>query len=164
MDLLQRLIFYLNRGLVILAGIFLLAMILLTSANILLRQVWAPIPGTFELMGFFGAVVTAFTLAHTQINKGHISVDILINRFSKRTRRRLRTFNHAICMVFFGLLAWQVAEKAAILRQTGEVTETLGIIYYPFTFGVAVGCGFLSLLFLTDLVRSVAERKEEGTA
>jgi len=37
------------------------------------------------------------------------------------------------------------------LRTSGEVTETLRIIYYPFTYGVALGCFLLSLVLLVEL-------------
>ncbi|MGA9178233.1 MAG: TRAP transporter small permease, partial [Desulfobacterales bacterium] len=49
--------------------------------------------------------------------------------------------------------AWQIAVKATTLMNTGEITETLRIIYYPFTYGVAFGCAALSLVLFTDLVR-----------
>jgi hypothetical protein len=38
--------------------------------------------------------------------------------------------------------------------ETGEVTETLQIIYYPFTYAVAFGCLVLSLTLLTDFIRA----------
>ena len=77
MEFLDKLGLYLNRLLMIIAGIFLLGMIALTCANILLRLFWFPVRGTFELMGFFGAIVTAFALGYTQVNKGHIARAVL---------------------------------------------------------------------------------------
>ena len=74
----------LNRLLILVGGLFLVAMVILTCGNILLRIVWAPIPGTFELMGFFGALVAALALGYTQIKRGHIAVDVLIMTFSKK--------------------------------------------------------------------------------
>ena len=75
---------YTNRLLVFCGGLFLVGMIVLTCANITSRAVWEPILGTFELMGYFGAVVTASALAYTQLNRGHIAVNVLIHRFSKK--------------------------------------------------------------------------------
>jgi len=43
---------------------------------------------------------------------------------------------------------------------TGEITETLRIIYYPFTYGVALGCAVLSLVLFTDLIKSFITKKE----
>ena len=76
------------------AGFFLSAMIVLTCANIFFRLIWGPIRGTYELMGYFGAIVTAFALGYTQIKKGHISVDILVLRFSAKTQRALQSLSY----------------------------------------------------------------------
>ena len=150
----------LNQVLIWIGGFFLGIMIFLTCANIFLRLVWTPIIGTFELMGYFGAIITAFALAYAQIKRTHIAVDILVLRFSKKTQRILNSINYFICMVFFAIVSWQVAKYATTLYRTGEVTETLRVIYYPFTYGVALGCALLSLVFLTDLLKSFLEEKE----
>lgn len=136
-------------------GVFLVGMIILTCANIFLRLVWIPVRGTFELMGFFGAIVAAFALAHTQTLRGHIAVDVLLNTFSKGGKRVCRFINSLACLAFILLCAWQLALKAGVLKQTGEVTETLNMIYYPFVYGVAFGCLVLALVFLSDLVDSL---------
>ncbi|MBW2058003.1 MAG: TRAP transporter small permease [Deltaproteobacteria bacterium] len=158
MDALERARRFLNLMLMWVAGFFLAAMILLTCANIFFRLVWMPVRGTFELMGYFGALVTAFALGYTQVKRGHIAVDILVLRFSKKTQKILNSVNYSICMVFFALVAWKIAQYGATLWETGEVTETLQIIYYPFTYGVAFGFLVLSLVFLTDLLKAVSGR------
>jgi len=160
MDVLDRINRFLIRLLTIIGGTFLVAMVLLTCANIFTRNVWVPIKGTFELMGYFGAVVTAFALGYTQSHKGHIAVDVLINTFSTRTRQLLQIINNGVCTIFFGIAAWQIAVKATTLMKTGEVTETLRIIYYPFTYAVAFGCLVLALVMLTELLRSLLPPKE----
>ena len=140
-----------NHAFIFVAGTFMVAMILITCTNIFSRLVWVPVKGTFELMGFFGAVVTAFALGYTQAKKAHISVDILVSRFPKRVQKFLSGINCVICMIFFALGGWQIVKLANTLRTSGEVTETLRIIYYPFTYGVALGCFLLSLVLLVEL-------------
>ena len=162
MEFLDKISRLLNQVLIGVAGSFLIAMILLACANIFLRLVWVPIRGTFELMGYFGAIVTAFALGYTQIRRGHIAVDILVRLFSRRTRRILNGLNCFICMIFFALVSKQIAEYATTLRETGEVTETLHIIYHPFTYGVALGCAILSLVFLTDFLKAVFKKQEDS--
>jgi TRAP-type C4-dicarboxylate transport system permease small subunit len=149
----------LNRLLTWLSGACLVFMVLLTCANIFFRIVWGPIKGTYELMGLFGAVVTAFALGHTQITRGHVAVDVLVNRFSQKSKRFIGMFNSVVCCAFFLLAGWQMGVKAETLRKTGELTETLRIIYYPFTYAAAFGCIVLSLVLLTDLIQLFATEK-----
>lgn len=160
MAVLDKISHFLNQALLWIAGLFLLAMIAITGANIVIRLFWLPIRGTFELMGYFGAVVTAFALGYTQIKRGHIAVDIVVLRFSEKIQKILHGVNHLICMVFFCIVTWQVFKYATTLRETGEVTETLQIIYYPFTYAVALGCLILAFTFLVELLRSIFGNRE----
>jgi TRAP-type C4-dicarboxylate transport system permease small subunit len=158
MNLLEKSNRRVNQAGIVIAGVFLAAMIAITCGNILTRLVWVPIRGTFELMGFFGALVTAFALGYTQLNKAHISVDILVNRFPEKVQRVLNGFNSIVCSIFFTLAGWQIARWAHTLKVTGEVTETLRIVYYPFTYGVAVGCLLLALVLLVEFIQQFAGR------
>ncbi|MFP4308922.1 MAG: TRAP transporter small permease [Desulfococcaceae bacterium] len=162
MESLSRAVRGINRALVLLGGVALVAMMLLTSANIFLRTVWLPIRGTFELMGFLGAVAVSFSLGYTQLGRGHIAVDVLFHRFPGGVVRFLTGLNSVICGGFFSLLAWQVGKKGLILMRTGEVSETLRIPFYPVAFGVAAGCGFLTLVFVADLVRVLVGQQADS--
>ena len=155
MKILDKISEILNKLLTFLGGVFLVVMVVLTCANILTRLIWVPIIGTFELMGFFGAMVTAFALGYTQVKRGHIAVDVLVNTFPQKVKKILTQINNAICCCFFVVAAWQIAVKANTLMETGEVTETLQMIYYPFTYAVAFGCLVLSVTLLTDFIREL---------
>jgi len=102
MSILEKINRLMNHGFIFVAGTFMVAMILITCANIFSRILWVPIKGTFELMGFFGAVVTAFALGYTQAKKAHISVDILVNRFPNRVQQFINGINYVICLIFTG--------------------------------------------------------------
>ena len=155
MVVLEKISNVLNQALLWIAGLFLLAMITISGANIVLRLFGLPIRGTFELMGYFGAVVTAMALGYTQTKRGHIAVDILVLRFSEKTQRILLAVNHLVCMAFFIIVALQVYKYATTLWETGEVTETLQIVYYPFTYAVALGCLILAFTFFVDFLKSL---------
>jgi TRAP-type C4-dicarboxylate transport system permease small subunit len=153
MIILEKISRFLNLLFAYIAGAILVTMILLTCGNILARIVWVPIKGTFELMGFFGALATALVLGYTQMKKAHISVDILVNRFSRRTQTILNGINTLVCMLFFAVAGWQLTRWASTVWRTGEVTETLRIIYHPFVYAVALGCFLLALSLLVEFLK-----------
>lgn len=140
---------------VVCGGVALVAMIGLACANIFVRTFADPIRGTFELMGYGGAVVTALALGFTQQQRGHIAVNVLINRFPPKVQKALNSFNDAACALFFGVLTWQLIQKASGFIKTGEVSETLRVVFYPFTYAVAIGCGLLALVFVLSLIRDL---------
>ncbi len=160
MNFLMRVNKILNKLLTLTGGAFLVAMILLTCANIFIRQFYIPIRGTFELMGYAGAVVSAFALGYTQFTNGHISVDVLVNTYPKPLKRIISVINHGVCCIFFSFAAWHVVQKALTLKNAGELSETLRIIYYPFTLAVALGCFVLALALFTDFLKALLPKKE----
>ncbi len=144
----------------ILGGIAVLALMILATGNVTLRVFHAPFRGTYEIVGFLGAIVIAFALGYTQQRKDHIVVDILTERFSKQTNRFLDTINYLVTMVFFAIIAWQIVVWGNKLVAANEVSETLKIIYYPFVFSVALGFAVFSLTLLTDFLQTLLGRKE----
>ncbi len=161
-DFAAKAVKWLNRASVFMASLFLAAMVVLTCANITLRLFGRPVRGTYELMALFGAAVTALALGITQSRNENIAVDILINTFPAAVRKLLRFVNNLICCVFFSMAAWKIADWAGTVKTSGEVTETLRIQFYPFTYLVAAGCGLLALVFLTELFMTFKSDKGDA--
>jgi len=152
MRILRKVCRGLNNFMLCLAGLALVAMVALICSNIILRAVWVPIKGTFELVGFIGALVTAFALGFTQMERGHISVDILVSFFPEGLKRVLTVVNSIVCVFVFSVAGYQTMKWGTVLKNSGEVTETLRIIFYPFVYCVAIGCFALSLVLVVDML------------
>jgi TRAP-type C4-dicarboxylate transport system permease small subunit len=127
---------------------------LLATGNVVLRIFHAPFRGTYEIVSFLGAIGVAFALASTQRRKGHIVVDILSARYPRPVKRLVDALSAAIGSVFFGIVAWQVWVWGGRIMASGEVSETLKVVYHPFVFGVAAGFGLLTLTCLLDIPRA----------
>jgi TRAP-type C4-dicarboxylate transport system permease small subunit len=160
MTVLEKICRILNRVFIWVAGLCLAAMILMTCTNIFLRIVWTPLKGTYELMGYFGALVTAFALGYTQMKKGHIAVDVLVTLFNPKAQLFLQAISRLICTIFFSIAGWQILKYATTLWKSGEVTETLRIAYYPFAYGVAGGCLLLALVMLVEFLQLLVRGQE----
>lgn len=141
-----------NQLLIALAGVLLVMMMVLACSNMITRAVWIPIKGSYELMGFFGATAIAFSLGYTQLLKDHLSLTILSDHFSKTATRVIDIVTSLVCCTFFVLVSWKTGAWAVRLIQSGELSETLRIAYYPFVFAVAFGMGALALALLTDFL------------
>ena len=68
------------------AGTAIVAMMLLTCADVVLRYFRRPIPGTYELVCFLGAAAVAFAMAYTSVEKGHVSVRFVVDLFHIKFR------------------------------------------------------------------------------
>lgn len=123
-------------------------MMLLTCSDVVLRFFRHPIPGTYEMVGFTGAILVSFSLAHTSIKRGHIAVDFLVTKFSPKVQLIVDRVNSVICAVLFGLISWQSVFYALDTKNAGEVSMTLQMPIFPFIFGIAAGCGILSIVLV----------------
>ena len=160
MKFLEWLNAFLNKVLLVLGGIAVLALMTLATANVVLRIFYAPIRGTYEIVSFLGALVIAFALGYTQKRKDNIIVDILTERFPERLARLVDTFAYLVMTIFFSIVTWQVFVWGAKIWRTGELSETLKVIYHPFILAVGFGFGVLALTTLTDFLNKILTRKE----
>jgi len=132
-----------------------LAMMLLTCADVILRFFRHPIPGTYELVGLMGTVAASFALAYTTVKKGHIAVEFLTRRMPEQVQSVIAAGGEFISALLFGIITWQSTLYALDLRRTGEVSLTIEMPVYPFVFSIAIGCCLVCLVLARDLYRSV---------
>ena len=159
---LERFSELLRRVLMIAGGVSLLALTLLATMNVALRIFQVPVGGTYEIVSFLGAIVTAGALGYTQKRKDHIVVDILSDKFPATVKRVLDRVSYALLLVFFSIVSWQTFVYARRLMSTGEMSETLKIAYHPFVSLVGIGFAVLALTILLDLIETVWTREEKN--
>ena len=87
-------------------------------------------------------------------------VDILTERFPKRINRILDAINYFITMIFFAIVSWQIFVWGIKIAKSGEVSETIKIIFHPFVYCVAIGFLVFSLTLLNDFLKSLQTKEE----
>ncbi len=130
-------------------------MMLLSTTDVVLRLFGKPISGAYELVGFLGTIVVSFALAFTSMEKGHIAVELLVEKLPQRTQLAIESFCNLIGALLFGMLAYKAIRYALDIKESGEVSSTLQMPIYPFIFGMSVGFGLLFLLLIADFVKSL---------
>jgi TRAP-type C4-dicarboxylate transport system permease small subunit len=149
-----------NKFLLILGGISVIALMLLATGNVILRIFHAPFEGTYEIVSFLGAITIAFALGFTQKTKSNIVVDILSGRFPVSLVNTIDKAVHQCIAVFFAMVTWRVYAYGMKIYESHEMSETLRIIYYPFIFAVAVGFAALSFTGFVDFLKALFGEEE----
>ena len=144
-----------------LGAVGLIAMMLLTAADVTGRYLFnKPVLGAFELTEFLVLILIFSFLAHAQSEKNHVSVDLLVGRFSKKWQTIIGIFNHVVCLVLMGLFVWMTTTRAMELKEYSEASSNLGIPKYPFAFFVVIGFAILGVEYLRDLIRMAGAKKK----
>ena len=135
---------------------FCFVMVFLTVRHGIGRYVFGePLSGNVELSCFMLVILIFFVGAYTQVAKGHISIGIIVNRLSGRTRAVVDSFIHILCLIFTVLAAWQTVVQGINMIKTNYVSTILKIPHPPFVFVVAFGWGIFGLAIAMHLVHSL---------
>ncbi len=140
------------------AALVLFGMMLMTSLDVVGRYLFnAPLTGVFELTEFMMVCVVFLAMAYTQAGKGHVAVDLVVNRFPEKIRESISVINYLISFLVMALIAWKSVERGFEVMRAGECSGTLGIPVHPFVFIVALGAGGMCLELLKNAVTELME-------
>jgi TRAP-type C4-dicarboxylate transport system permease small subunit len=146
-----------TRGLIqilnVIAGISLTFMMSLTVVDVILRSLRKPIVGTYELVAFSGAVVIGFSLPFTSWIRGHIYVDFIISRFSRKIRDVFNIVTRCMVIWLFLMIGWNLIKYGMDLQKSGEVSLTLQMPFYPVAYGIGICCFIQCLVIGCDLLK-----------
>ena len=134
-----------------LAALSIIAMMLLTCADVLLRLFKHPILGTYELVGLFGALTIAFAIPATTLSKGHVAVDFLVEKLPPTAQKICATIATLLGLSLFAVIAWQSFLYANILRSSGEVTLSLEMPFYPVVYAISAASLLVCIVLFLEL-------------
>jgi TRAP-type C4-dicarboxylate transport system permease small subunit len=144
---------FISKLLNIIAGIAVTFMMLLTVADVLLRAGGHPIIGTFEIVALSLALVIGFGIPQVSLDRGHVYMDFLLDKLSKRGKNVMNTFTRVLCLILFAFIGFNLFNVGARFHASGEVTATIKIPFYPVAYGVAVCCLLECCVLIFDIVR-----------
>ena len=144
---------FVSKLLNIIAGISVTVMMLLTVADVLLRAGGHPIIGTYEIVALLLAVVIGFGIPQVSLDRGHVYMEFLLQKFSKRGRNVVNTLTRVLCLILFAFIGYNLFNVGAGFHASGEVSATIKLPFYPVAYGVAVCCLLECCVFIFDIVR-----------
>lgn len=139
-------------------------MMFLTFVDVLLRYVFnSPVPGATELIEFMMGIVVTFSVAYTAYKKSHIGVDLVIERFPKKTKKLLACCASFIALGLFVLICWQTILLIFEDYHSNLTSAVLYLPVYPFTAAVAFGLVVLCFVLLVEFLSLLGEVVSEWT-
>ena len=153
MDWLGRFIRKLSQGLNWVAMVAIAIMMFMVCVDVALRPLGFPLVGSYEISGLLGAVAISFALAKVTLEKGHVAVELLMKRTRPSVQRGMNKITQALSLGLFVLISWQSMKYGRALAESGEVSMTIGLPFYPVVFGIAVTSAVVALVIAIDLFR-----------
>jgi TRAP-type C4-dicarboxylate transport system permease small subunit len=133
-------------------------MMILTGVDVCLRYIFnQPIPGSFEITEFIMPILVTFGFAYCALEKGHVQVELLVSRLSKRGQALMNSVASLIFFGLFALITWQSWLRVKGMMHVGQMSIVLDIPVYPFVLTIAVGSAALCLIVLRDFLFYLSE-------
>lgn len=132
---------------------FLVVLMVLIVADVIMRYFFnSPIPGVFELTEQATGLVVVLSLAYCALEKGHINVDLVISRFSKKGQAVFGSIAAILGIGIIFIMVWQTAGYVKVMFRSGQSTTTLLIPLFPFITVTTIGLTLFLLVLIGDFL------------
>jgi TRAP-type C4-dicarboxylate transport system permease small subunit len=157
-DFLLRVLTPVTKMLFYLGLIFLGGMMFLTAADVIGRYFLnSPVLGSFEITEYLMVIVMATSLAYCGIHKGHVVIELVSDRLSKRAQITLGCVTSFLSLVLFGIIAWQTFIYIGDMAASRVATTVLKISAWPFVIVLAVGFTVFFLVLLLHFLEYLSK-------
>lgn len=134
------------KALAVVAGVSLMLMVLVTSAEVVLRIFRLSLTGAYDIVKIAAAITIAAALPYTTAIKGHVAIEYFFHKLGRRGRMVVDALMRLCGMALFTLLAWGCVDYGNSLRAKGEVSMTLQLPIFWVPYVLAFSCGLVVLI------------------
>lgn len=161
----ERIVLTLSKILSRIAQLVLLIVMFLITFDVFGRYFFnKPIKGTFELTEVGLALMVFFGLAITHLHKGHVDIDFLLEKLSKKSKLLIDAIINAIIAASVFLVSWKMVEYAQRVSTSNTVTGDLRLPVSIFIIIGAIGMFVFGLVALNRMINLLVKgEKENGT-
>ncbi len=156
----EKLLLILSDKLKIVGAAALFGMALLTGADVIGRLFKFPIFGSIELVSFMGVIAVAMALPVTQLNKGHIGVELFVDKLPRKGRLFFELCTETVTLALFVVITWRMFLFSFKLRASGEVSMNLHLPEYGIVFVLACCCVVLCLVIVSSIIQTFTKLKK----
>jgi len=140
-------------------AVAMIAMMLHICADVISRKLFgAPIVGTLEFVTYLYMIAVVFLpLAMTQVERGHVIVEVFSQHLAPRKLRWLDIFAQLVTAVYVAFIAWWGLREALRSTQRGEVIAIVGwdVPLWPSRWLLVFGLGAMLLVVLVQILRTL---------
>jgi TRAP-type C4-dicarboxylate transport system permease small subunit len=141
-------------ALVAVSGASVLAIMLVTCADVFLRLKWInhPFVGAYDIVKIAGTLSLATALPYTTAVKGHVAIEYFFHKLSRRGRFVLDSLVRPLGMALFAFFAWRSVIYGLELHRNHQVSQTLQLPVFWVPFVIGFCCAVVVLVILNNLV------------
>jgi len=157
----ERWVGNLSKFLMYLCSFLLAVMLFLSTSDVIGRYLLnRPIVGALETLEILLPAIVLLSLAYTQQEKAHVTVDILVSHLPQRPRAILGLITSCWALVLFAMIFWQGILQVSLYRQTQMVITNIAVPVFLPRILVPIGALSVCLVLIVDLLQWIRELRK----
>jgi TRAP-type C4-dicarboxylate transport system permease small subunit len=159
---LQKIVDSVSWGAALISTGALAVMLVVVVANVIGRRfLHQPIAGTTELTEMAMLCIVFLALAWCAVERAHISVGVVMERFSPRVQAIVDSINYLAGLGLCILIVWQTILRAIDVQEQGLTTFIHKVPHFPFYWVIAAGFAILCLVMVGHLIQHLVRAVKE---
>ena len=144
-----RAVVWVGRVMTAVSVLGLLAMMLVTCLDVILRVCGVPVKGAYDVVRVAGAITIACALPVTTAMKGHVAIEYFFQRLNRRWRIVVDSLMRLLMIGGFLLAAVESVGYGVRFLKSGQVTDTIEmpIFWVPWLMAVSFAVTALVVVF-----------------
>ncbi|PLX46029.1 MAG: hypothetical protein C0609_01835 [Deltaproteobacteria bacterium] len=148
-----------NRFCTLIENIGVLAFVLMmavTAVNVVGAKLFSnPLNGTIDIVMLLQVLAITFASGSTLLIGRHVAVEFFTSLLGPRLHRVISIIADLFGLSFFVVLVWRLFLLAHSFQTAGEVSGTVRIPLYPFTYLGAFACVSICLVYVHRIIVAI---------
>jgi TRAP-type C4-dicarboxylate transport system permease small subunit len=136
-------------------AVVIVAMMVLTCADVILRYFGYPIRGAYDITRVLGSVIFSLPIAYSCIKGYQVAVDSVFRRAPRIVRIIVDSIVCLFSMAITAMIAWRAIYLGHDLYVRGRVTDTIPIPLWPFIYVMVLGFIVYCLVLLAEHLKAL---------
>ncbi|OGO14813.1 MAG: hypothetical protein A2Z02_04315, partial [Chloroflexi bacterium RBG_16_48_7] len=130
---------------------------LLVALDVVLRYIFnMPLQFTQDVGGMVMTVFLFLAAGWVQVEKGHMVIDVISNKLSRKANLILSLAMYIVCLVVTGMIVWRSSLITVSFLEMGSKTQS-GTPLFPSAVMIPIGSLFLFIALLRDTLSFIQE-------
>jgi TRAP-type C4-dicarboxylate transport system permease small subunit len=141
------------------AGTCLVGMMAIVCCDVVMRLFGSPILGVYEIVGFLGTATASLATAYTTVQRGHVSVSLIVMNLPKKAQFVVSLITHFLSIALFTFLTFECVRYGNESKASGELSLTLEWHLFPLLYGMAFSFLVVTVVLGVDFCNILRTRE-----
>lgn len=141
-------------------GVAMVLMVVIITANVILRKMGLPLNGAAEYVQFLLATCVGLSIGNCAAKGAHVEISVLVDRLPKVPKLVIELLMGLVTLIFVAAIAYYLYGYGMGYVVSGQVGMISRMPYYPFIWAVGVGFVIYTLVVINQILQLFGKEDE----